>query len=483
MAVLAGPIARLCNISLSTGNFPHIFKEAIAHPVYKGNGKDPRDPGSYRPISILPSLSKILEIAVRDSLLDWLKQQDFIPDSQFGFLPGRSVSMALSCAQFDWIKAKSRGDAVGVLAFDLSAAFDTVACSTLLEKLESTGIRGVPLDWFRSYMTDRHQKVLWNDTTSELLPLTHGVPQGSILGPTLFLVMVADMPKYVINNTPNAKMVGYADDSTVYVHSKNVNLLKADLEKLSSRMISYCHGAGLVLNNSKTQLLVSPKQVCQIKMGSSLISSTQEINLLGVDLDSNFTTLPYLHKLARAAKTRAALISRLSYSMPPHLLATFTNGLLMGKILAACPFTIPVRLTNEDRFFISVTEEINKAIKSAARCITKTKLSDKIRSEVVFQQAKLKCLNEAVASITALTVWKAKQSMNPLGQRLFQDKTGMVSTRFQTSNEIQLPVPGYPTLASNLMARVWNSLPELQNATTLGAARAISKKWAKGIPR
>ena len=113
--VLAGPIARICNINLSVGVFPDIFKQAIIHPVFKGSGKDPHDPRSYRPISILPSLSKILEIVVRDALLDWLKLKDVIPDSQFGFVPGRSVTMALACAQTEWIAAKARGDTVGVL--------------------------------------------------------------------------------------------------------------------------------------------------------------------------------------------------------------------------------------------------------------------------------------------------------------------------------------------------------------------------------
>ena len=254
VAVLAGPIARLCNLSLSTRVFPKVFKQGIIHPVFKGNRKNPRDPASYRPISILPSLSKILEIAVRDTLIEWLKLQDFIPESQFGFLPGRSVSMALTCAQTDWFEAKSKGNTVGVMAFDLSAAFDTVSAPTLLTKLESTGITGTPLKWFHSYMSGRSQKVIWNDQTSDPLSLTHGVPQGSILGPTLFLVMIANMPRFVIGKMTNARMTGYADDSTVYVWNKNVNLLKTDLEMLSSRMISFCRSVGLILNNSKTQL-------------------------------------------------------------------------------------------------------------------------------------------------------------------------------------------------------------------------------------
>jgi hypothetical protein len=226
-----------------------------------------------------------------------------------------------------------------------------------------------------------------------------------------------------------------------------------------------------------------PKQKCDIKIGSSLISAAPEINLLGVDFDSNFLTTPFLHKLARAAKTRAALIFRLSFAMPPYLLTTFANGLLMGKILAACSLTIPIRLNSDDRSCIGVTEEINKAIKATARIITKTKLSDKIRSEDVLKKANLRCLNESVASIMAVTVWKSKQSMNPLGRCLFQERPSLRTTRSVSSNKIQLPVPGFQTLASNLMARVWNDIPELQHASTLAAAKTISRKWAKQIPR
>ena len=140
ISVLASPIARICNISLSSGIFPDIFKEAIVHPVFKGSGKNPRNPASYRPISILPSLSKLLEIIIRDALLYFLIERNFLPDSQYGFLPGRSVAMGLICAQTDWVIAKSKGDFVGILAFDLSSAFDTVDPVTLIKKLQLLGM-------------------------------------------------------------------------------------------------------------------------------------------------------------------------------------------------------------------------------------------------------------------------------------------------------------------------------------------------------
>ena len=141
-------------------------------------------------------------------------------------------------------------------------------------------------------------------------------------------------------------------------------------------------------------------------------------------------------------------------------------------------------MNDDDRSYISVTEDINRAIKSTARVISRTRLSDKISSEIVLHKANLRCLNESVASIMAITVWKARNYMNPLGQCLFknfQKGPSERSTRSQFSNDICLPVPGFPTVASNIMAKIWNSVPGLQSATTLGAAKAISRKWAREI--
>ena len=202
------------------------------------------------------ALSKILEIVVRDALYEYLDLKGVLPDSQFGFRPGMSVAMALACAQADWAAAKARGEIVGVMAFDLSAAFDTIDVVHLIEKLKSAGVRGTPLKWLESYMTGRSQSVLWNGTMSGSRPLTHGVAQGSILGPLLFLVMVADLPNYVTSGTPKAKMMCYADDSTLYLSAKSKESLKSNLELMSKKVIQYCHYNGLVINSAKTKLLL-----------------------------------------------------------------------------------------------------------------------------------------------------------------------------------------------------------------------------------
>ena len=107
---------------------------------------------------------------LRDALYEYLDLRRDLPDSKFGFLSGRSVAMALACAQADWAAAKTRGEIVGVMAFDLSAAFDTIDVVHLIEKLKSAGVRGTPLKWLESYMTERSQSVLWNGAKSGSRP-------------------------------------------------------------------------------------------------------------------------------------------------------------------------------------------------------------------------------------------------------------------------------------------------------------------------
>ena len=133
--------------------------------------------------------------------------------------------------------AKNRGDAVAVIAYDFSAAFDTIDLVPLTQQLEAFGVVGMPLKWIKSYMSERSQSVVWNNTTSSPIDLTHGVPQGSILGPLLFLVMVSELPSYVtygVSKDVNVNMMCYADDSTLYASSKCEVSLQRELERMSN---------------------------------------------------------------------------------------------------------------------------------------------------------------------------------------------------------------------------------------------------------
>ena len=228
-----------------------------------------------------------------------------------------------------------KNEIIGIMAFDLSAAFDTICHSTLLAKLETAGVTGIPLQWFQSYLSNRSQNVLWNGILSKPLPLNRGVPQGSILGPILFLAMIYDMPKFLTRETlvTSSKVMGYADDTTVYIKARNIEHLISEMEWLGSKMVSYCHKNGLILNAQKTQILTTEKKKIEIIIGQDTVLSSQTISLLGLEYDTNLSTAPYLRRLAREANTRAALIRRLSFGMPNYLLKPLTNHTVQIMVL------------------------------------------------------------------------------------------------------------------------------------------------------
>ena len=240
----------------------------------------------------------------------------------------------------------------------------------------------------------------------------------------------------------NVGVTGYADDTTVHVKEKNLECLTPKLEMIGNNMIQYCNENELVINTKKTQILTSAKQEIKVKVGQDIVASSKTISLLGLEYDENFSTTPYLKKLACEASTRAALIKRLSYGMP------YLSGILT---------------------------DIDKSIRATARTITQTKLKDKTRNEIVLWKAGLRSLTQAVSETMACSIWKALNEKNPLGL-IYQNSVPTIYTRSSNDSKLCLPIPGHPEAASNKLAQAWN-LMNLSSAKTLGSARALARIW------
>ena len=206
MDILAPMFVHLINCSLSSGICPDMSKLAKVIPVYKNKGENYLYT-NYRPISLLPVFSKIMEKLVYNKIFHFLVRYEILFKSQYGFRRGRNTTHAT----LDFLKIveaalKERELAIGVFC-DLSKAFDTLNHEILLKKLDHYGVRGTAHMWFESYLNNRSQFVDLNGFKSTNLPLTTGVPQGSILGPLLFLLYINDLP-----SAANLECVIFADD-------------------------------------------------------------------------------------------------------------------------------------------------------------------------------------------------------------------------------------------------------------------------------
>ena len=207
-----GPLCHIFNLSLKTGVFPQIWKTASVQPIFKNKGER-TDPKNYRPIALLPSISKVFEHFVQKQLLDYCLTNAIIPDEQFGFLPKRSTVWQLLTVLEDIHRALDDGVNVHVHAcfLDISKAFDRVNHGLLLDKLARIGVKQTELAWFNSYLRNRNITTRVDGICSSESKISSGVPQGSVLGPLLFIVYMRDLPDVVSGSSAL-----FADDTLVY---------------------------------------------------------------------------------------------------------------------------------------------------------------------------------------------------------------------------------------------------------------------------
>ena len=239
------PITHIFNLSFQTGTFPEKMKIPKVIPLYKSGSKN--DFNNYRPISLLPQLSKILEKLYSNRLNTFTKTCDILKPCQYGFRGKKLVKVVSEITN----SLNKRKHSIGVF-IDLQKAFDSVDHQLLCTKLEFYGIRGVAYQWIRSYLSNRTEYVSYEGHKSELLPIQCGIPQGSILGPLLFTIYVNDM----CNVSKLLKFILFADDTNIFhSHSKLPDLV-SELNTELDKMYKWFCVNNLSLNIAKTNYIL-----------------------------------------------------------------------------------------------------------------------------------------------------------------------------------------------------------------------------------
>ena len=328
------PLSYIFNLSLSSGICPNSLKIAKVIPIFKRKD-DPSLLTNYRPISLLPSISKILEKIIHKRLYIFLHVNDLLIPNQFGFRKGHSTDLAI-IQLLDKITDSfaNKKHLIGIF-MDLSKAFDTIDHDILIYKLKRYGIRGLALSWIIDYLSNRKQYVLYKSSKSQNSNIVCGVPQGSILGPLLFLVYIND----ITNTSKTLKFILFADDTNIFYSHENLeilfNTLNTEIDKVSQWFI--CNK--LSLNISKTNFIRFKPTASQnnynrynINIDGLSLTELRSTKFLGITIDSSLTWNDHIHNIHTSVSRTIGILYRLKNFISQNSLVILYNALILPYI-------------------------------------------------------------------------------------------------------------------------------------------------------
>ena len=489
-------LTHVINLSLSAAKFPAEWKKAKVIPLLKKG--DPLCPSNYRPVALLPILSKVLEKVVFKQVLEYVEQNGILHPSHHGSRPHHSTSTAVIEMYSSWVDAIEAGEMAGVVMLDLSAAFDLVDHDLLLQKLCLMGFSEGTLAWFKSYLGNRQQCVQIDGHVSDFLHVSTGVPQGSVLGALLYILFVNELPEVIhdhlnerdedqswspqaINSHCNkcGHLCCYVDDSTFTFSSKDPEVLSLKLSEKYQALATFLGDNRLVINKDKTHLIVMGSRKHRnlrneviVNTGETIVNPEESEKLLGLIIDQTLGWKVHIRDGATSLLTN--LNRKLGALRRVSLNATFKTRLLVANACFQSVLSYMITVWGgADSYLLKALQVIQN---KAARTITKQSWFTPTRT--LLKQCNWLSVRQLIFLHTAMQMWKILNYRRPAN----------IFERFQLSrtrsNEYgTLAIPNSITNIGKQSflvraATTWNHIPmEIRISTSITIFRKKLKPW------
>jgi hypothetical protein len=452
---IAKPISDIFNISLSAGIFPDNLKLGKVLPIHKSDDKTL--PSNYRPISVLSVFSKILERLMYNRLIQFLTKNNILSDKQFGFRKNHSTSLAL-VNLIDRLSEQLEHNYITLGIFiDLSKAFDTINHKILLDKLCHYGVQGIANNWFKSYLNGRKQYVQIGTSTSNTQTITCGVPQGSILGPLLFLIYVNDIT--VVSRIFDIIM--FADDTNLFIKDRNMECLVKNTNDELSKISKWFKLNKLSLNIKKTSFILFQSKKrnipdkLDIRIDNIKIEQVKKTKFLGVIINETLTWDDHIFTIKQKVQKNIGIIHRIKKNVPSCTLPLLYQT-LVHPYLEYCNIVWAIHRG-------SMLNNLFKCQKRAIRTITYSKMN--AHTKPLFSKLNILSVFDINNLQVACFMYNAVNALLPIYfNQMFEKNKNIHAHNTRQSNKVhitshRLDIRRYTVRISGPL--LWNSLPKV----------------------